>query len=73
MTPSRRDDERLLGALHMRDVAGMSYSDIAKCDGRAPNTICTQVKKVEAASNLPCACIKPENIDGGMPAGWWFA
>lgn len=19
----------------------------------------------------PCACKKPENRDGGMPAGWW--
>lgn len=21
----------------------------------------------------PCACVKPENQDGGMPARWWAA
>jgi hypothetical protein len=68
--PARPDDERTLAILEVietqgtaaaRDRFGLSNSAVQGMRGRmlSPKAI------------GPCACAKPEDRDGGMPAGWW--
>ncbi|MCA0851407.1 hypothetical protein [Salipiger thiooxidans] len=81
---SRSEDERLLKLLHYRDNEGMSLAAAAKMVGMSRGAAIGQAYRVRererefeedcARRGVPvCACLKPENCDGGMPARWWNA
>lgn len=56
----------LRGAKLRAHMAGITRS--AWANGRLQGALSRN--RVEAE---PCACAKPENMDGGMPARWWAA
>lgn len=68
--PSRADDEALLHWLDLRDGEGLTSGQIAARTGKSRNAICGAFARV-ANAELPCACQRPENRDGGMGRGWW--
>lgn len=65
----RARDERLLLILHLRD-AGWTSRQIADHVGMTSSGVRGIVSNVLRAG-AACACLKPENRDGGMPTMWW--
>lgn len=63
-------DEMILSALHLRDQEGLSAEQIGGRFGASRSAVCGVFKRI-ADAELPCECERPENRDGGMPAGWW--
>lgn len=67
---SRASDEQILTVLHMI-AEGATYSAAAKAIGRSKNTVAGIVSRHGGEPDIPDTCIKPENMDGGMPPMWW--
>jgi hypothetical protein len=68
--PRREDDLRTLEILQVIEVAGTG----AAMAGFGLSNSAVQGMRGRMLSPKavgPCACTKPENRDGGMPAGWW--
>ena len=70
-------DAQLLAALDLADE-GMSRAEIARLLTMAHDRPFTRMSVTGAldrirkeTDHIPCYCEKPENKDGGMPAGWW--
>ena len=68
--PTRQDDIQLLRMLDMRDGEGMTSTLIAEATGRTRSSVMGAMHRVDTAE-LPCACKKKKNQDGGMKRGWW--
>lgn len=64
------DDREILDVLD-RFKSGQSYQVIADRYAVTRNSIAGMVNRFKAMNPEPCACVKPENRDGGMPFGWW--
>lgn len=66
-------DEEALQALHLRDVDRLTAVQIAARFGRSRSAVCGLFKRIadDLAKSGPDAAGKPENLDGGMPPGWW--
>ncbi|MEI4485616.1 hypothetical protein V8J36_05395 [Frigidibacter sp. MR17.14] len=62
-------DEDLLGVLALWD-AGFTGQEIGQRIGRSRNAVLGALHRIRH-DERPCHCLKPENRDGGMPAGWW--
>ena len=69
--PTREDDEFLLSALDLRAHEGLGFGNIAKRIGRTRSAVGGLLTRFDKAEQPPCQCVKPENMDGGMPRGWW--
>ena len=69
--PPRREwaDSEVLDVMH-RATRGDTYVSIGADYGVTRSAIAGMVMRIREAE-LPCACTKPENRDGGMPARWW--
>lgn len=72
----RLDDLDLLELLHAVDHLGLRGEGLRAHLRRVTGGIWGNGRVQGAlarlrASALPCACVKPENRDGGMPARWW--
>ncbi len=70
MIPTRADDIKLLKMLDLRDHEGMGSTQIGEAVGLSRSAAVGALSRVKRAE-VPCACSKPENMDGGMPRGWW--
>lgn len=66
MTQRRLNDAELLDVLD-RYARGHRTTSIARAYGMSRNAVLGLMMRTRA----PCACVKPENQDGGMPEGWW--
>jgi len=70
--PSRADDLRALEILHLREIEGLSYADIARRMRMTKGAVIGMVNRInKAADAVPCLCRRPENKAGGMPPRWW--
>lgn len=67
---TRSDDHWLLHVLDLFDGEGMSDLQIAKHLNTTKGVVVGKRKQVRDATQ-PCECVKPENMDGGMPRRWW--
>jgi hypothetical protein len=64
-------DDRILVALDLQ-AQGLSASLIAARLGVTRSAVLGILHRVRVETDaVPCACVKPENKDGGMQAGWW--
>lgn len=70
MNYTRQDDKRVLRMLDMRDGAKMNAREIAEACGVTTNSVRGELWRIGKAE-MPCACLKAENQDGGMSRGWW--
>ena len=66
----RSSDLEVLHMLDLREGEGMSMKEVAEATGQGRSSVIGKVNRALSA-DLPCACTKPENKDGGMPRGWW--
>lgn len=66
---TRESDERYLEILHLSD-SGLTARQIA---GRVGGTKSAIIGALNRIWNEPdkCACVKPENRNGGQPQKWW--
>lgn len=69
-TPTRADDERLLTMLDLRDHDGLTSTQQSQRFRTSRGSVIGAFRRVDK-SDLPCACVKPENRDGGMRRRWW--
>lgn len=70
--PTRRDDLRDLQILHMLEVERAGGTAVAARFGMTRSAVQGLAYRMNtAATREPCACVRPENRDGGMPARWW--
>lgn len=68
---TRADDLRDLEILARRD-AGMTALEAGRGFGRGRGSVIGFETRVRGdCEKHPSTCTKPENQDGGMPAGWW--
>ena len=72
-TPSREEDEWLLGVLDLWDSGDMKVVEIRRLYGLTNSAIQGLVGRClrKPDKQHPCQCVKPENKDGGMARGWW--
>jgi len=67
---TRADDERVLHILHVLEVQG---AGVARARFGLTNSAVQGMRhrflRRDAVGG--CACDRPENRDGGMPADWW--
>lgn len=64
-------DGEILVALDL-SADGCPASVIGKRLGRSRGSVIGMRSRVRAeADAVPCRSVRPENRDGGMPAGWW--
>lgn len=75
MSAARHDadawtDERLLRALHPCDHERMTMAAIGQALGVSRSSVCGALKRIRD-DEQPCACVKPQNRDGGMRPLWW--
>lgn len=70
MTIKRSDDEEILQILHLRSTTDLSADEIGRQVGRSRSAILGIEKRIRDAE-IPCACSKPENMDGSMSPMWW--
>lgn len=69
---SREHDLRDLNILHMVENEGRTLNEAARLNGVSRSTAYGLRRRVRLACDKhPCACEKPENMDGGMPPLWW--
>lgn len=66
----RERDERDLEALDARSRR-VKVWQISAALGVSETHINSVCRKVREEADADCDCLKPENKDGGMPAGWW--
>lgn len=66
----RADDERLLAILDVMHGSKLAAAAIRARFGLTNGQL-QGIRLRDRMSVLPCACKKPENRDGGMPALWW--
>lgn len=67
---TRESDERILRMLDLRDGELLTGLQIAERFRTSRSAVLAAMNRVDHAE-LPCACMKPENKDGGMARGWW--
>lgn len=70
MSSTRSDDLRVLTMLDLRDGVGLNRAMIGERFGMSKSAVAGALYRIDIAEQ-PCACVKPENKDGGMPRGWW--
>lgn len=69
---SRWTDRQVLDMLHRHYVDGVPKSEIAERYGVGKGAVIGVTNRVlKESDEIECFCTKPENKDGGMPAGWW--
>ena len=68
---AREADELALNILHLRATTDLGTVAIAQRVGRTRGSVLGIEKRIRDAGSAPCACQRPENKDGGMPAKWW--
>lgn len=69
---TRYDDVVLLDMLHRHENLGDSAATVGARHGINKNMVLGMFFRVRKAHEaIQCACRKPENRDGGMPALWW--
>lgn len=74
ITQTREDDLRDLEILHRRETLGMTAARAGYRLGKSKAAVIGfQHRVTSACADHSCACAKPENMDGGMPAKWWEA
>lgn len=66
--PSREDDEHILAILDAADHE--STAKAMKRFGVTNNSV-QSYRKRYVRVDTACACVKPENRDGGQERGWW--
>ncbi|MAK86546.1 MAG: hypothetical protein CMK96_06310 [Pseudomonas sp.] len=72
--PTRADDMQALEMMHLRDTQGLSLNQTAAALGMTKGAVQGLQSRINRdADATPCACVKPSNRDGGMPAEWWRA
>ena len=69
--PSRGDDLFLLELLACRDHDELSAAQIGKMMGKSRSAVLGIFHRQRDGDIVACACVKPDNKDGGMPARWW--
>lgn len=70
-TPTRAMDEEILKMLDLRANDGLSAAKIGARFGLSKNAVVGKLHRVKTEEIHDCACVKPENRDGGMPRWWW--
>jgi len=69
---TRADDERLLQMMHLHDVEGLSYGQIAERFVLSRSSVAGYIRRVKSEADLVTSeCVAPENMDGGMGVRWW--
>jgi len=72
MSNTRADDGRILMALHLVDVDGLTNQKAGEAVGMTKNAVIGIRNRIKNECNaIYCACQKAENKDGGMPPMWW--
>jgi hypothetical protein len=67
---SRAEDERLLSIIDAKVKGDMTSAQIREMYGISNSALSGIMWRYRDAER-PCACVKPENRDGGMPDRWW--
>jgi hypothetical protein len=72
----RREDERVLMMLHLREVEGLQWAEISERYGNPKtyaNVTCNRVLRdlAESEGPVPVVQAKPENRDGSQGPLWW--
>lgn len=67
---TRASDARILTMLDLRDGTLLTGSQFAERFRTSRSAVLAAMNRVDHAEQ-PCACMKPENRDGGMARGWW--
>ena len=67
---TREDDMRLLNILDMKIKGQVHPVDLRKKFGLT-NSALSGIMNRYRQSEEPCACVRPENKDGGMQDRWW--
>ena len=66
-----RDSDMIdLRILDLRDHERLKATEIGRRLRITRNAVVGRIYRMQH-EELPCACTKPENRDGGMPRGWW--
>ena len=72
-TQNEWTDYELLTVLNLRH-SGHSCGQAGSAIGRSKNAVIGMMSRVTSQTDkVACECVKPENINGGMPDGWWRA
>jgi len=66
----RAADESILQMLDLKHNDGLKVKALMQATGMTRGAICGAAWRV-ANEHAPSDCVKPENMDGGLPRFWW--